>query len=137
MVSHNAEVVRRSLELNRSGDIEELASQQLPLWDPECEFTSVMAAVEPETYRGHDGLRRYLDELTGSWEEWRMEVDDIFDVSSSTVIATFRSHLVGKGSGAAVDARRAMVAELSNGKILRARVYASREEAIEAETSHE
>jgi SnoaL-like protein len=101
MVSHNAEVVRRSLGLNRSGDIEELASQQLPLWHPECEFTSVMAAVEPETCRGHDGLRRYLDELSSTWDEWRMEVDDIFDVSASTVVATFRSYLVGKGSGAA------------------------------------
>ena len=132
MVSHNAEVVRRTLELNRSGDIEELASQQLPLWDPECEFTSVMAAVKPEIYRGHDGLRRYLDELSDAWEEWRMEVEDTVEVNSSVVIATFLSHLVGKGSGVTVEARRAMVAELSNGKILRARVYASREEAIEA-----
>jgi ketosteroid isomerase-like protein len=93
---------------------------------------SVMAAVKPEIYRGHDGLRRYLDELSDAWEEWQMEVEDTVDVSSSVVIATFLSHLVGKGSGVTVEARRAMVAELSHGKILRARVYASREEAIEA-----
>jgi ketosteroid isomerase-like protein len=128
MVNPN-EVVSRSLELNRSGDIEEMFIQQIHLWDPRGEFTSVMAAVEPETCRGHDGLRRYLDELSGSWEEWRMEVEDVFDVSSSVVIATFRSHLVGKGSGATVEARRGMVVELLNGKILRARVYASREDA--------
>ena len=133
MVDANAEVVRRALELNRSDIVNEgHIARALDPWDPNCEFTSVMSAVEPETYRGHHGLRRYVEELSDSWDEWRMEVEDVSDVGSNTVIATFRSYLVGKGSGAPVEARRAMLAELSRGKVLRARVYASREEALEA-----
>jgi hypothetical protein len=55
----NSEVVRQVVEWTHSDDIDDRMDRGLALWDPNCEFTSVMAEVEPQTYRGHDGLRRY------------------------------------------------------------------------------
>ena len=81
---------------------------------------------EPDTYRGHDGLRRYINDLAASWEEWQNEVEEIFDVGADTVFATIRSRVIGKGSGATADSRRAAVFVLSKGKIVRGRTYASR-----------
>jgi ketosteroid isomerase-like protein len=132
MPSENVEVVRHLVKANRSGDLESAIETALALTDPRIEFQSVMAAVKPETYRGHDGLRRYFGELADSWEEWRMDPEEVFDAGPDTVIAVFSSHLVGKGSGVAVGARRAMVCSMCEGKVLRARVYPSREQALEA-----
>jgi ketosteroid isomerase-like protein len=137
MSQANVEIVRQAIEANRSDNLEALRESIVAFWDPSCEFTSVMAAVEPETYRGHDGLRRYLNDLVESWGEWRNEVEDVFEAGPNTVVVIFRSHQIGKDSGAAVEARRAMVTVLSGGKLLRARVYPSREEALEAVRSSE
>ena len=131
MSRENVEVVRQVIEWTHSDDLDRM-DRGLALWDPNCEFTPVMAEVEPQTYRGHDGLRRYFSELADSWRDWRMEVEEILDAGPETVIAVFRTYLVGKDSGAAVEAQRGMVCVLSEGKLLRARVYPSREEALEA-----
>jgi ketosteroid isomerase-like protein len=131
MSSKNVEIVRQLLELNRGDGLDPVDSI-LALVDPNCEFTSVMAAVEPQTYRGHDGVRDYLAEMADSWQEWRMEVEEAFDADPDTVLTVFRALVVGKDSGAAVETRRAMVCELSAGKIRRARAYPSREEALHA-----
>jgi ketosteroid isomerase-like protein len=137
MSRQNVDVVREAVESHRSDyleadDREARIEAVLGLWDPSCEFTSVMAAVEPNTYRGHDGLRRYLNDLADSWEEWQNEVEEIFEVGSDTVFATIRSRVVGKGSGAAAESQRAAVFVLSEGKIVRGRTYPSRREALDA-----
>jgi ketosteroid isomerase-like protein len=137
MSQENVDVVREAIESHRSDyleadDREARIEAVLGLWDPSCEFTSVMAAVEPNTYRGHDGLRRYLNDLADSWEEWQNEVEEIFDVGSDTVFATIRSRVIGKGSGATAESQRAAVFVLSKGKIVRGRTFPSRTEALEA-----
>jgi ketosteroid isomerase-like protein len=91
-----------------------------------------MSAVELQTYRGHDGVRRYLSELADSWQEWRQEVEEVFDAGPDTVVAVFRSCVIGKDSGVAVESQRALVCVLSEGRLLRGRVYTSREEALAA-----
>jgi ketosteroid isomerase-like protein len=137
MSQENVEVVRRILEANRSDDLEAAVQVAISLSDPSVEFTSVMAAVRPETYRGHEGIRRYFSEMAESWEEWRLETEEVFDAGPDTVVAVFGSRLIGRGSGAAVEARRAMVCVMSEGKLLRGRVHASREEALEAVSPRE
>jgi ketosteroid isomerase-like protein len=132
MSSENLEVVRRLIEANRSDDLERAIDTAVALCDPGVEFTSVMAAVEPETYHGHDGIRRYFSELAESWDEWRMDLEEVFSADPNTAVAVFRSHLIGKDSRATVGARRAMVCCISQGKLIRGEVYSSREEALRA-----
>jgi hypothetical protein len=55
MSSENVQVVRRLITANRSDDLELAIDTAVALCDPGVEFTSVMAAVEPETYQGHQG----------------------------------------------------------------------------------
>jgi ketosteroid isomerase-like protein len=132
MSRDNVEVVRRAIEANRSDDMEAAIEALVALSDPQIEYTSVMAAVESNTYRGHDGIRRYVRDLADSWQEWRMQAEEVFGVDPDTVIAVFRTHSVGRDSGVAVESRRAAVFALSEGKIVRGRTYPSREEALEA-----
>jgi ketosteroid isomerase-like protein len=132
MSRENVEIVRQVIHANRSDDLEPAIETAVALSDPSIEFTSVTAAVAPETYRGHDGIRRYFHDLAESWQEWRNEAEEVFDVGPDTVFATMRSRVVGKDSGAVVETRRGTVWVLSGGKISRGRVYATREEALEA-----
>jgi ketosteroid isomerase-like protein len=132
MSGKNVEVVRQVIESNRSDDIEARIEAFLALCDPSCEYTSAQAAVDAQTYRGHDGIRRYMSDMADSWAEWRNEAEDVLDVGPNTVVATVRSRLTGKDSGVPVEARLGVVFVLSRGKILRGQAYSSREEALEA-----
>jgi ketosteroid isomerase-like protein len=132
MSQENVEVVRRVIEANRSDDIEAGIETLVALSDPGAEFTSVVAAVEPETYRGHDGIRRYYRELADSWAEWHMEVEEVVDVGRDTVFVAFGTHLVGAHTGATVEAKRGGVFAFSEGKIMSAHIYPTRAEALEA-----
>ena len=132
MSQENVEIVRQVIAAHRSDDLEAGKKAFLALWDPSCEYIRVTAALEPQTYRGHDGIRRYLSDMADDWEEWRAEAGEILDVSEDTVVATGRFHGTGKSSGVPVQARLAAVFVLSEGKILRGHTYPSREEALEA-----
>jgi ketosteroid isomerase-like protein len=134
MSEENVEIVRQIIATNRAEYRNDEARIEafLALWDPNCEYTSVVAAVEPRTYRGHDGLRRYPADMADSWADWRSEVEEIIDAGLDTVFATIHTRITGKQSGVALDARLAMVFVFSAGKVLRARTYLDRREALEA-----
>ncbi len=132
MSQENVEIVRQVIAANRSDDLEAAKEAVPALWDPSCEYIRVTAALEPQTYRGHDGIRRYFTDMAAEWGEWRAEADEILDVDQDTVLATTRFHATGKGSGVPVEARLAVVFVLSKGKISRGHTYLSREEALEA-----
>ena len=132
MSRENVEIVRELIDANRSDDLESRIEANLALWDPSCEYTSVTAAVEPRTYRGHDGIRRYLGDLAERWAEWRSEAEEVIDAGPDTVLATIRFRATGKHSGAPIEARLGVVFVLSDGKLLRGRTYQSRDEALEA-----
>ncbi len=132
MSQENVEVVRRGMEANHSGDLETRMDDLLGLWDPNCEYTSVTAGVDTETYRGHDGIRRYLKHLSESWREWRIEVEEIRPVTENMVVATFRFHAIAKDSGIAIDTRLGSIFVLSEGRFLRGSTYSTPDEALEA-----
>ncbi len=137
MSQQSVEVARTVIESNRSDVLRGEGSEAhveavLALWDPTCEYTSVMASVDPVTYRGHDGLRRYVDDLADALEEWRSEVVEIREVGPDTVFASIRTRVVGRGSGAAAEAQLGVVFVLSAGRIVRGQTYVTREEALEA-----
>jgi ketosteroid isomerase-like protein len=129
MSRENVEVVRQLIEAARPDADEAAIESILALWDPSCELN---AGVEPQTYRGHDGIRRYVSDMADAWKEWRNEIDEILEAGPETVVATFRCRLVGKDSGVPLEARLAAVCVLSEGKLLRLDYYPSRAEALEA-----
>jgi ketosteroid isomerase-like protein len=56
----------------------------------------------------------------------------MFEPEPNTVVAIFRSRLVGKDSGVALEQQFAAVCVLSEGKLLRFDTYLSPAEALEA-----
>jgi ketosteroid isomerase-like protein len=132
MSQENVEIIRQIIEAARPASDESGLQSFLALCDPGCELTSLLAGVEPQTYRGHDGIRRYVSDMADAWKKWRNQVDEVFEVRPDTVVATFRCQLVGKNSGVALEMRLAAVGVLSEGKLLRFHNYPNREQALAA-----
>jgi ketosteroid isomerase-like protein len=131
MSRENAEVVRQFIEASRSGDEASLEAF-VALSDATIEHTRLPAAFGPETYRGHDGVRRWFTDMAESWQEWRNEIEELVEVGADTVAAAIRFCGVAKESGVPVEARLGMVCVVSEGKVLRSRSYPNGEAALEA-----
>jgi SnoaL-like domain len=66
----------------------------LALTDDEIEVGSVLAAMEG-AYHGHEGLRRWWDNLLGAFPDYTIEVEELRDLGDVTL-----AHLRGWGHGA-------------------------------------
>jgi ketosteroid isomerase-like protein len=71
----------------------------LELCDPDVEFLSVtaMVAADGEAYRGHDGIARYLADVSRVWEELTVEPLEFHRAGADTVVAMGRVYAWGVG----------------------------------------
>ena len=102
----------------------------LELTDPEVEWHSVFAELgEAGTYRGHDGIRRYVSDLSDAWEIMRADVDDGLSVGP-VVLMVGQLHYRGRGSGVETRSPLGFVARFREGRIVYMRAFQDPEEAL-------
>jgi len=106
-------------------------SRLIALSDPEVEWHSFFALSEEGVYRGHDGTRRYMSDLSDAWEIGAAEVEDAFGIGDVAVLAG-RRHCRGKGSGVESASPAGWMLKFRNGKVLRFRAFSEPEQALEA-----
>jgi ketosteroid isomerase-like protein len=82
------------------------------------EFHS-MLDISGRLYRGHDGIRRYMDDVASAWDEWRVEVDRITEGPDGRVLIVMTMHARGKGSGVSLAECTAHIWTVDEGKLLR------------------
>ena len=83
-VSNNVELVRRSFEAISAWNIEAL----LRLYHPEIEFMPLTGTqVETGGYRGHDGVRAYLEEAEDLWEVLEPDGNQYEDLGDRVVVS--------------------------------------------------
>jgi ketosteroid isomerase-like protein len=100
-------------------------------FDPEIEWTSTGEWIERETYRGHEGVRRYLGSIEAEIEDLRGEPVELIDAGDQ-VISSVRISGRGKASGAPVELTLISVASLRYGLVYRIRNYPTMAAALEA-----
>jgi ketosteroid isomerase-like protein len=112
-VATNLEIVQTVLKGWSEGDM------SLDAFDDDIEWD---AAVFPDgaVEHGHEGIRRFLRRWLGTWEEYRFEVEQVFD-AGDRVLAFVRERGYGRGSDVPMDIRTAMLFTLRGGKIVRFR----------------
>jgi ketosteroid isomerase-like protein len=91
--------------------------------DPEVEWSTTDAWIERATYRGHDGVRRYLGSMAAEFEDVRAEPVELIDAGGEQVVSPVRISGRGKGSGAPVELTLISVGWLRNGVAYRIRNY--------------
>ncbi len=128
MSEGNVEVVRRLFELYASGGIEAV----LEVMDEEIVIViPADMSAEPDSYHGHEGVRRYFAGFEGMLEDVRYEALELIP-EGEHVLA--RSQLAGRGvsSGLEVGLETFVVHTVEGGKITRIQPYTDLESAKEA-----
>jgi ketosteroid isomerase-like protein len=127
MGAHSDEPVRRFAAAITHCDTD----AALAVCDQEIEFLSVLA-VDGRAYVGHEGIRRYFDDISSAWEEWRVDVHGTDVAPDGRVVIEMTMHARGKGSGAPLAEFAAHIWTLKNGKLLRNQPFRQREDAARA-----
>lgn len=116
MAQDNLALAREVMQALGRRDAEGLVA----LADPDVEWDSFFALGG--NYRGHDGTRQYMGDLTDAWEVARADVEDQLCVDD-IVVMVGRLHYLGKGSGVESEAAVGWVLEFRAGKVLRFRAF--------------
>jgi ketosteroid isomerase-like protein len=127
MSQENVEAIERAYAAMGGLDAEALVR----VCDPDVEFRSRIASAEDVTYRGHDGVRDYIANLTEAFEWVRTEPLDVIDGGDRAVVCNrFRAR--GRVSGVEVEERFFQALRFRGGKSLWWDFYPSKAEALEA-----
>jgi ketosteroid isomerase-like protein len=130
MSQANVEAFKRALDAGTRGDFEALLKEV----DPQLEWHPALATLvggEATVYRGREGARAALRDLSEAFAELHLEVSEIRDLDDRIVAI---GHMRGRGtaSGAEIESPWAYVVQFNNGKAIRVRAYLDPKEALEA-----
>jgi ketosteroid isomerase-like protein len=104
----------------------------LEVCHPEVEFFSLMAQLDARPYTGYAGIRRYFREIDATWDEWRVEVEQLVSAPDGRVVIVMSTHMRGKGSGVPFAQRLANLWEFEDELLRRAILYTDPAEALRA-----
>lgn len=128
MSQENVDAVYKAYDAMRRRDLHAL----LALMHPEVEATFRVMAVEGSVYRGHEGMRRFAEEVWSVFPDWHPEVDEARSVGADHVLARVRGTGRGVGSGLEVGMTVWQVVKVRDGKAIWVHGYPTEEEALEA-----
>jgi ketosteroid isomerase-like protein len=127
MSHEHVEVARRVLDALGARD----ASALIDLSDPAVEWHSFFAVGEAQgMYRGHDGVRRFMNDLIDAFDVGFAEVDDALGVGDIAVLVG-RIRYRGRESGMESATEAGWVFKFRSGKVLRFRAFTEPERALE------
>ena len=128
MSEETLNLARAVMEALSQGDRVRLTA----LASPDVEWHSFFAELgEGGVYRGHEGTRRYLQDLAEAWEIVRADVDDGIAVGDVALLVG-RIHYRGRGSGAETETPAGWMLKFRTGKVVRFRAFREPDKALEA-----
>jgi hypothetical protein len=126
--SDHVEIVQRAIEGFNEQGVEGI----LPFIDSEFEATTPPSlASEPDTYRGHDGIRRWFDSFYEVMDDIRWDSHEFRPVGDRVVI-DFTLRARGKTTGLDFGQDAVMVWSFRDGKASRIELFESMDEALAA-----
>ena len=125
MSRENLEIVQRAVDGFNDRGVEGV----LPYIHPEFEATTPPnLASEPDTYRGHDGVRRWFDSFYEVMDEIRWDPHAFHEVGEAVVVE-FTLRARGKTTGLDLGQNAVMVWRFRDGKAIRIELFETLEEA--------
>jgi ketosteroid isomerase-like protein len=120
------EVVRGTFDAFRDRDLDAFLSHL----DPDVEFRSLVLEIEG-AYHGHDGARRWWEDLLAVFPDWTPSVEDARDLGDRLLVRV-RAEGRGTGSGIAEERDIWQLAEVRDGRLRSWTFFRTEEEALEA-----
>jgi ketosteroid isomerase-like protein len=126
---HDVQLVREGFLAASSGD--PVAAQAT--FDPSIEWdmSGVVGWAEQHVYRGHE-VMEFLRAWADSWREWHFDLEVVRDAAGDDVFVAIHEWGIGVDSGVSVDQHRYFAVTVRGGRIVRARMFSDRGDAIEA-----
>jgi ketosteroid isomerase-like protein len=129
MSQENLDLLRRGFEyVVRTGELLPETVHPDFVWDTTT-FSSV--GLNLKKCVGLDEANRWLAEWGEGFENWSLDVEDVFDAGEQ-VVTFVRQHATSRLGGPEVEMRFAQVWTFRDGRIARMEMYADRDEALEA-----
>jgi ketosteroid isomerase-like protein len=128
MSRENVEIVKEFTGLFQGGDRDRWRDYFDPdvVWD-----TSASDWPTAGILRGYAGVERFFRDWLPTWRDFQVENREYLDAGDS-VMVVFRQSGTGRGSGIQIDREFFGIYDLKKSKVVRFRMYDSREEALEA-----
>jgi len=127
MSQENVEIVRRMHESLGGGEL------RFPdeFLDPDVEWVNPPYAAEPGTRRGRAAFEQAAASVSGAFDEFSFEDDEVIDAGESVlVLTTFVVH--GRGSGVEHRQPQGYLWKLRDGRAVRFEWFNSHAEVLEA-----
>jgi ketosteroid isomerase-like protein len=128
MSEENVEIVRQLIAAFNGGGDAKLAEQVM---DPEATFEPLLAGIEGATYRGAEGVMRWVSEMNETFAEVRAEDSSIEDLGD-VVLVTGKTTGLGRAGGVPIEQRWFTVARFRERRITYCAICRTRGEALEA-----
>ena len=104
-----------------------------PLLDPDVEWIPINAALEGSRYRGREGVRQWIEDMTRDWDFFEARPDEIRDLGENRLLALGTWRARGRSSGLELDSQpAAWLLQLRDGRTLRLQTFTNRAKAFEA-----
>jgi ketosteroid isomerase-like protein len=105
--TENERLVREGFEALATDGVEAM----LEFVHPDFEMTTLPGqAAEPDTYRGHDGVRRWFDSFYEVMDEIAIEPSSYEEVEPGRVLLDFTLRARGQASGISVEQQAQAIA---------------------------
>ena len=129
MSAENVELVRRSFNHFRSGDIEGLLAGWAP--DIEWDISEHPLPDFPDRGAGRDELLAHFGEYVSGWRNYEMTEGEVIDAGDHVVFVT-HERVTLLDSDATLERDLALVWTVADGLLARLRAYPSRAAALQA-----
>ena len=125
MSQENVELMRRTFERWNAGEREP---------DPEIAHPDIVvhSAMTEASYRGFEGLRRWIAEIDDQFEDWRLSIDEYTEAPEGRLLALGAVHVRGRASGVEFDQPMALLLSFSRGLLIELRTIPDHAQGLEA-----
>jgi ketosteroid isomerase-like protein len=127
VVGTNLEVVRGVYDGWIDGDV----TRALEYLDPGIVWEAIADAPDAGTYRGHAGVRRYMEDWLGDFDINSMDFEEVIAAEDRLVVAQC-ARTTGKGSGIETQLRYAVAYWFRDDRIIEIKEFRTKAEALEA-----
>jgi ketosteroid isomerase-like protein len=128
VATNNQQIIRRLAAAFNERDAEAMIADL----DPAAELYPLRAQLEGKAYRGHDGAREMLADLTEDWESMTIEIDELRDAVDDQVVALCHLRSRGRASRMDLNVPMAFLWRLRDGKVVYGKTFSEQAEALRA-----
>jgi ketosteroid isomerase-like protein len=128
-MSENVELVQRAIKVINRADFDAVA--EIVSEDFELDFSNSRGPLSG-VYRGREGALDFLQTFFEAWTSVEYRGDEFIDLSGGRVLEVGGLRTRGHTSGVEVSASGATIWTIGNGKVVAAKMYQSKDEALEA-----